>query len=92
MGRLRSWLKRLEHTSRRELINIPQQDGSTTRFTPDDLEEAFLANLRKLKNKEEEEHPLATAASSSSDPRWRESYFSTPAISAGGKLADLSEE
>ena len=66
MGRLRSWIERLERDSRDEQIVIPQQDGSVARFGNRDLEEGFLheANrLRAIHRGEDpgEAHPLTTA-------------------------------
>ncbi len=66
MGRIRTWIKRLERDSRDEEIAIPQQDGSVARFGTRDLEEGFLheANrLRTLHKGEDpgEAHPLTTA-------------------------------
>ena len=66
MGRVRTWLKRLERDSRDEEIAIPQQDGSVVRFGTRDLEEAFLheANrLRAIHRGEDpgEAHPLTAA-------------------------------
>ena len=66
MGRLRSWIERLERDSRDEQIVIPQQDGSVARFGTRALEEGFLheANrLRAIHRGEDpgEAHPLTAA-------------------------------
>ncbi len=49
MGRLRSWIERLERDSRDEQIVIPQQDGSVARFGTRALEEGFLHEANRLR-------------------------------------------
>jgi hypothetical protein len=90
---LRDRLRRLLNDADEELISIPQPDGGPpARFHPDDFEAAFLSNLARLQGEDQgEEHPLTTAANSSPDPRWRDSFFSSSAIVADADLEDLSE-
>ncbi len=49
MGRIRTWIKRLERDSRDEEIVIPQQDGSVARFGTRDLEEGFLHEAERFR-------------------------------------------
>jgi hypothetical protein len=93
---LRVWLRRLEQRGDEGLINIPQQDGTVARFRPQELEEALERNTAivraHLLGKElPPPHPLALAAQNSSDPRWRESFFSEAVIVKGAEKEDLSE-
>ena len=73
MGRLRSWVKRLERDRRDEQIVIPQKDGSIARFGAGAIEGAFLheANrLRAIHGGEDpgEAHPLTLARRNARHP------------------------
>jgi hypothetical protein len=66
MGRLRSWIRRLERDSSEETIAIPQVDGTVARFPADVWSEAFLheaERLRAIYRGEDpgEAHPLTVA-------------------------------
>ena len=66
MGRLRSWIERLERDSRDEEIVIPQQDGTVAKFPADAALEAFgreAARFRAIHRGEDpgEAHPLTVA-------------------------------
>jgi hypothetical protein len=94
LGRLRGRLRRLERASEQDMISIPQQDGTTAKFPRSAYREAFVCALDRIGAGEDAppRHPLLEAARNSSDPRWRESYFSD--IDFEGSTApieDLSE-
>jgi hypothetical protein len=79
MGRLRGWLRRLERESEGEMVSIPQQNGSVARFPQSAYKEAFLNVVDRMGGGGADvppRHPLLEAARNSSDPRWRESFFS----------------
>ena len=75
---MRDRVQRLERLLEGEFISIPQRDGSIKRFPPCAFEEAFLCAMARIGAGEDAppRHPLLEAARNSSDPRWRESYFS----------------
>ena len=75
---MRDRVQRLERLMEGEFISIPQRDGSIKRFPPCAFEEAFLCAMARIGAGEDAppRHPLLEAARNSSDPRWRESYFS----------------
>ncbi len=75
---MRNRLRRLERASREETVDIPQQDGTVKRFPKRAYEEAFLNAVDRLGAGEDAppRHPLLEAAANSSDPRWRNSFFS----------------
>ena len=75
---LKDRLRHLERKGAEALITIPQKDGSIKRFPPCAFEEAFLCAMARIGAGEDAppRHPLLEAARNSSDPRWRESYFS----------------
>ena len=75
---MRDRVQRLERLLEGEFISIPQKDGSIKRFPPCAFEEAFLCAMARIGAGEDAppRHPLLEAARNSSDPRWRESYFS----------------
>ena len=96
MESLRVWLRRLEQRGAEGLMSIPQQDGTVARFRPHELEAALLRNTEivraQLVGKEPPPpHPLAVAAQNSSDPRWRDSFYSVMTVLDGGEVEDLSE-
>ena len=92
---LRGWIRKLERSSKGELVSIPQEDGSIACFHPDDLAEAFLANQRRLRGEDHVPlHPLTVAATNSSEAKWRESFFSEMRVidhDGEEEIADLSE-
>ncbi len=66
MGRIRSWIRRLERDSQPEEIVIPQLDGSVARFPKSGTGESFLHEadrLRRIHRGEDpgEVHPLTVA-------------------------------
>jgi hypothetical protein len=75
---VRDRVQRLERLLEGEFISIPQKDGSIKRFPPCAFEEAFLCAMARIGAGEDAppRHPLLEAARNSSEPRWRESYFS----------------
>jgi len=75
---VRDRVQRLQRLLEAEFISIPQRDGSIKRFPPCAFEEAFLCAMARIGAGEDAppRHPLLEAARNSSDPRWRESYFS----------------
>jgi hypothetical protein len=94
MGRLRGWLRRLERQSEGEIIRIPQKDGTVAKFPQDAYAEAFLNAIETMGGGEVAPplHPLLEAARNSSDPRWRDSYFSDIDYDgAPTPIEDLSE-
>ncbi len=91
-------LRRLERRAEGHYIIIPQREGPPARFPESAAQEAFLASLARLKgNLDVPEHPLSTAAATSSDSRWRASFVAgTHAITGDGRdlgepIPDLSE-
>jgi hypothetical protein len=82
--RLRGWLKRLERASTKELIAIPQRDGTVERFPPAAAAEAFICLC------EGRDHPLLVAARNSSDGSWSEGAYSTDPATMQD-VEDLSE-
>jgi hypothetical protein len=91
---LRSWLKRLERGARRELISIPQQDGSVRRFPKSATKDAYMNAMDRLGAGEDAPapHPLLVAARNSTDTWWRESaYASGAAQDWTDPVEDLSE-
>ncbi len=74
MGRLRSWIERLERDSRDEQIVIPQQDGTVAKFPADAALEAFgreAERFRAIHRRQDpgEAHPLTTAKRSARSPQ-----------------------
>jgi hypothetical protein len=95
---MRSRVRRLEQAAKASYISIPQPEGPPARFPESAAQEAFLASLARLKgNLDVPEHPLSTAAATSSDSRWRGSFVAgTHAITGDGRevgepIPDLSE-
>jgi len=72
-----SRVKRLERARRKEMISIPQQDGSVARFPRSVVKDAYANLMDRLGAGEDAppEHPLLTAARNSSDPNWRTSIY-----------------
>ncbi len=88
---LRGWIKRLERSSKGELVTFPQEDGSIARFHQDDLAEAFLVNQWRIRGEYVPPHPLTAAAANSSEEVWRKSFFAEATILADEEIEDLSE-
>ena len=95
---MKSRLRKLEQSAKAHYIIIPQLEGPPARFPESAAQEAFLASLARLKgNLDVPEHPLSTAAATSSDCRWRASFVAgTHAITGDGReleepIPDLSE-
>ncbi len=66
MGRLRSWIRRLERDSQDEQITIPQVDGTVARFKGDAWQDAFVHEANRLRaiyrgNDPGKAHPLTVA-------------------------------
>jgi hypothetical protein len=94
---MKNRLRRLERGVKAHYIIIPQPEGPPARFPESAAQEAFLASLARLKGEDVPEHPLSTAAATSSDSRWRGSFVAgTHAITGDGRelgepIPDLSE-
>ncbi len=90
-------LRRLEQAAKQNYVSIPQQQGPPARFLPSATKVAFMRSLARLKGEDVSEHPLSTAAATSSDSRWRGSFVAgTQAITGDGRelgepIPDLSE-
>jgi hypothetical protein len=92
--RLRSWVKRLERGARKEMIAIPQTDGTVARFPKSAAKDAYLNATLRLGAGEDapEPHPLLLAAANSTVDWWRESVFASGADEAWtDPVEDLSE-
>ena len=74
----RGRLRRLERLAEEDMLIIPQQDGTVAKFPKSASKEAFLVAMARIGGGPgiPPRHPLLEAARNSSDPRWRESYFS----------------
>ncbi len=95
---MRNRLRKLERAAEEHYyINIPLEDGTSAKFPTSTAVEAFLTSVARLKGEDVPEHPLSTAAATSSDSRWRGSFVAgTQAITGdgrelGGPIPDLSE-
>ncbi len=94
---MRGRLRRLEQAAKQNYVSIPQQQGPPARFPPSATKEAFMRSLARLKGEDVSEHPLSTAAATSSDSCWRGSFVAgTQAITGDGRelgepIPDLSE-
>jgi hypothetical protein len=91
VNHMRGWLRRLERTSRRDMLHIPQLDGTTATFAPSAAREAFLNTCERLEAGEDvpPKHPLVEAATNSADPRWALSFFAD--VEVDGAVEDLSD-
>ena len=65
------------------MIEVPQPDGTVKTFPQSAAPEALLSLMDGC------DHPLATAARSSSSPEWQGSFYSTTPIDQDAE--DLSE-
>jgi hypothetical protein len=87
----------LEQAAKQNYVSIPQQQGPPARFPPSAPKEAFMRSVARLKGEDVPEHPLSTAAATSSDSRWRGSFIAgTHALTGDGRelgepIPDLSE-
>ena len=90
-------LRRLEQAAKQNYVSIPQQEGPPARFPPSATKVAFMRSLARLKGEDVPEHPLSTAAATSSDSRWRGSFVAgTHTATGDGRelgepIPDLSE-
>jgi len=83
---------RLEKRAERDIIEIPQQDGTGARFPQRAAADAFVNLMDRLGAGEEAppEHPLLEAATNSSDRWWREAVYAVEE-SWTDPVPDLSE-
>ena len=94
---MKNRLRRLERGVKAQYIIIPQPEGPPARSPESAAQEAFLASLARLKGEDAPEHPLSTAAATSSDSRWRGSFVAgTHTVTGDGRelgepIPDLSE-
>jgi hypothetical protein len=91
---LRSWVKRLERGARKEMISLPQKDGTVKRFGRSAAKDAYLNAMIRLGAGEDapEPHPLLAAARNSTEAWWRESVYASGADEAWTEPPeDLSE-
>ena len=90
---LRGWIKRLERDAQGEMIEIPQKDGTVARFPQSAGKDAFMNLMDRLGAGEDApaEHPLVTAAGSSSDPAWSESFYASGGPGLTEPVEGLSE-
>ena len=94
---MKSRLRKLEQSAKAHYIIIPQLEGPPAKFPDSAAQEAFLTSLARLKGEDVPEHPLSTAAATSSDSRWRGSFVTgTHTVTGDGRelgepIPDLSE-
>jgi len=96
MGLSRGRLKRLERDARKELIEIPQLDGTVKRFPQSALMEAFLYLVEVAVGgaSPTEEPEIFGALRNAREPaqKWMGSFYFDPAdIPATEPVPDLSE-
>lgn len=86
---LRDRLRRLRRRAEGPVVSIPQQDGTVKRFPEREFVDAFLNAYDRSLGRTDEEHPLCRAVKNSSDPAWRNSFYTAepPAF----EIEDLSE-
>ena len=90
----RGWIKRLEREARGEMVEIPQNDGSSARFPISASRDAYLNLMQRMGAGEDAppEHPLLEAARNSSDPKWSEGIYAAGDPAEWTKpIPDLSE-
>ena len=77
MGNLNSRLRKAEAELTREMITIPQRDGTLRRFPSGAGEEALLNFIDRIGAGEDAppELLMIEAARNSSEPRWAGSFF-----------------
>ncbi len=93
---MRSRLRRLERLAEGEMLVIPQRDGTVAKFPRSAVRDALMNFSHRLGAGEDAppEHPLLAAARTSSDPEWRNSFFSFGGANGEGitePIEDLSE-
>ena len=91
---LRSWIKRLERGARKEMIEIPQQDGTVARFPKSAAKAAYLNATLRLGAGEDAPppHPLLLSAKNTTIDWWRESVYASGAEEGWTEpVKDLSE-
>jgi hypothetical protein len=93
---LRSWLKRLERDARKEMIEIPQRDGTVKRFPPSALMGAFLYLVEVAVDgaSPTEEPEIFGALRNAREPaqKWMGTFYFDPTdIPATEPVPDLSE-
>jgi hypothetical protein len=74
---IRRRLRKLEREARGEFIEIPQRDGTVTRFPAEEGMEAYMNLMERLGAGEDAppDHPLIEAARNSSEPKWAQSFY-----------------
>ena len=93
---LRARLQRLEREGRKELVEIPQRDGTIQRFPSKALWEAFLylADVAVVGSSPSEEPEIFGALRNAREPaqKWMGTFYFDPTdISASEPVPDLSE-
>ncbi len=88
---LKDRLRRLEKEAEREMVFVPQKDGSMKRLPQGALQESFMTNMKRLRGEDVPHHPLGVAAAESPDPEWSRSLYSAEWTAIGAPVEDLSE-
>jgi hypothetical protein len=90
---LRGRLRRLQKAAEREMIEVPQKDGTIKRFPQSAAKDAFMNVVDRLGAGDDAppEHPLVTAARNSSDPEWSQSFYAAGGEGWTDPVEDLSE-
>ena len=91
---IRSWVRRLERASRKEMISLPQKDGTLKRFPKSAAKDAYQNAMTRLGAGADAPapHPLLVAAKNSAEPWWRESIYASGAEESWtDPVEDLSE-
>jgi hypothetical protein len=92
---LRGRLKRLEHDARKEMVEIPQRDGTVKMFPPSALMEAFLYLVDVACGDSPTEEPkIFGALRNAREPaqKWMGTFYFDPAeYPAVEPVPDLSE-
>jgi hypothetical protein len=88
---LRDQLRRLQKRVGGGTVKIPQPGGTVARFPATALQDAFLANMQRLRGEAVPPHPLAVAAAQSPDLGWSRSMYSADWVTIVTPPEDLSE-
>jgi hypothetical protein len=91
---LKGRLKRLERLSEKEMLVIPQRDGTVAKFPQSAGVDAYGNFFARLGagDAAPPEHPLIAAARNSSDPKWSGSFLAVEDPDEWVKpIEDLSE-
>ena len=74
---IRERLRRLEEQAEKEMIIIPQHDGTMARFPQSAGMEAFTNWFDRLGAGDDAlpEHPMLVAVRNTSDPEWQKTFF-----------------